>query len=101
MTKAKVFLKEQKTLVILVLFCVFTSIFIPGFLTGSNLINVLVQVSIYGITACGMTFAIISGEFDLSVGSTMALTGLLCWNPKSGRRAQSFLRWERPPSSGW
>lgn len=53
MTKAKVFLKEQKTLVILVLFCVFTSIFIPGFLTGSNLINVLVQVSIYGITACG------------------------------------------------
>ena len=87
MTKAKVFLKEQKTLVILVLFCVFTSIFIPGFLTGSNLINVLVQVSIYGITACGMTFAIISGEFDLSVGSTMALTGLLCvmLEPKIGQ----------------
>ena len=87
MTKAKVFLKEQKTLVILMLFCVFTSIFIPGFLTGSNLINVLVQVSIYGITACGMTFAIISGEFDLSVGSTMALTGLLCvmLEPKIGQ----------------
>lgn len=87
MTKAKVFLKEQKTLVILVLFFIFTSIFIPGFLTGSNLINVLVQVSIYEITACGMTFAIISGEFDLSVGSTMALTGLLCvmMEPKMGQ----------------
>ena len=93
MTKAKVFLKEQKTLVILVLFCVFTSIFIPGFLTGSNLINVLVQVSIYGITACGMTFAIISGEFDLSVGSTMALTGLLCvmLEPKIGQAGAILL----------
>lgn len=78
MVKTKEYLKEQKTLVVLVIFFVMVSIFVPGFLSGSNLINILVQVSIYGITSCGMTFAIISGEFDLSVGSTMALTGLLC-----------------------
>ncbi|MFD1402663.1 ABC transporter permease [Robinsoniella peoriensis] len=37
----------------------------------------LIQASIYGIMACGMTFAIIGGDFDLSVGSIMALSGLI------------------------
>ena len=78
MVKFKSFIKEEKTLAILILFFILASIFVRGFFSRSNLINVLIQVSIYGITACGMTFAIISGEFDLSVGSTMAITGLLC-----------------------
>ncbi|KLU71831.1 MAG: hypothetical protein RHS_2545 [Robinsoniella sp. RHS] len=47
------------------------------FLTIDNITNILIQASIYGIMACGMTFAIIGGDFDLSVGSIMALSGLI------------------------
>ncbi|MCI8852864.1 MAG: ABC transporter permease [Lachnospiraceae bacterium] len=77
MNRTKQILGEQKTLLALLILCIFMSIFSNVFLTGANLTAVLIQVSIYGITACGMTFAIIGGEFDLSVGSTMAMTGLL------------------------
>jgi ribose transport system permease protein len=45
------------------------------FLTTSNLINVARQVSINAIVAAGMTFVIITGGIDLSVGSTIALAG--------------------------
>jgi ribose transport system permease protein len=41
----------------------------------ANLSNVLQQCTPTGIAAVGMTFAIITGAFDLSVGSLMALTG--------------------------
>lgn len=73
----KKYLKEQKTLVVLVVFCLIVSFTVPGFLSVSNGLNILIQVAVYGISACGMTFAIISGEFDLSVGSTMSICGLL------------------------
>jgi ribose/xylose/arabinose/galactoside ABC-type transport system permease subunit len=45
--------------------------------TYQNLINVLQQNSIIGIIACGMTFAIILGGFDLSVGSATALSSVV------------------------
>ena len=45
--------------------------------TYQNLINVLQQNSIIGIIACGMTFAIILGGFDLSVGSVTALASVV------------------------
>ena len=48
----------------------------PHFLTVSNLLNVLEQSSINAIVAAGMTFAIISGGIDLSVGSVLALSGI-------------------------
>jgi len=47
----------------------------PYFLTLSNIINVIRQVSIYAIIAYGMTCLIISGVTDLSPGSTAAFTG--------------------------
>lgn len=77
MKKKTDILKDQKTLVVLILLFICASIFVHGFFSPSNMINILIQVAIYGITACGMTFAIISGEFDLSVGSTMTIAGLL------------------------
>ncbi len=49
----------------------------PDFLTWSNLINVARQVSINAIIGAGMTLVMISGGFDLSVGSIMSLTGVL------------------------
>ncbi len=46
-----------------------------GFLTPRNLSNLLRQMSITGILACGMVLVIISGEIDLSVGSMLGLLG--------------------------
>jgi ribose/xylose/arabinose/galactoside ABC-type transport system permease subunit len=48
----------------------------PHFLTVSNLLNVAQQTSINAIVAAGMTFVIIAGGIDLSVGSIVALSGV-------------------------
>ena len=49
----------------------------PHFLTVSNLLNIAQQTSINAIVAAGMTFVIISGGIDLSVGSIVALSGVV------------------------
>ena len=49
----------------------------PYFLQPQNLLNILRQVSYTGIIALGMTFVIIGGGIDLSVGSMMAVVGAL------------------------
>jgi ribose transport system permease protein/inositol transport system permease protein len=49
----------------------------PNFLHPLNLMNVLRQVSISGLIAIGMTFVILTAGIDLSVGSLVALTGLV------------------------
>jgi ribose/xylose/arabinose/galactoside ABC-type transport system permease subunit len=49
----------------------------PHFLTGPNLINVLRQISINGILAVGVTFVLLTGGVDLSLGSMVALTGVV------------------------
>ncbi|HWW08584.1 sugar ABC transporter permease [Collimonas sp.] len=46
-----------------------------GFVTPRNLSNLLRQMSITGILACGMVLVIIGGEIDLSVGSLLGLLG--------------------------
>ena len=60
-------------LILAVLVIVF-AIISPDFRKPANLLNILQQSTPIGIAAVGMTFAIISGVFDLSVGSIMALT---------------------------
>lgn len=49
----------------------------PYFLTGSNLSNVLVQSVVLAIVSFGVTAVIISGNFDLSVGSGVGLAGVV------------------------
>jgi ribose/xylose/arabinose/galactoside ABC-type transport system permease subunit len=49
----------------------------PHFLTVSNLLNVAEQTTINAIVAVGMTFVILSGGIDLSVGSIVALSGVV------------------------
>lgn len=49
----------------------------PTFLTGSNLINVLMQNAIIGLLAIGQTMVILTGGIDLSVGATLALTTMV------------------------
>ncbi len=50
----------------------------PRFLTVENLTNILRQTSVIGIMAVGMTFVILTAGIDLSVGSILALTGVVC-----------------------
>ncbi len=47
------------------------------FLDNQNLINIARQVSLNTIIACGMTFAILTGGIDLSVGSIVAISGMI------------------------
>ena len=64
-------------LIALLLICIFLSFASEYFLTTRNIINVLRQVSINGILAIGMTFVILMRGIDLSVGSLVALTGVV------------------------
>lgn len=57
--------------------CILLTILSPYFLTVNNLLNIIRQISVIGIIASGMTFTIIVGGIDLSVGSMMAFTGCL------------------------
>jgi ribose transport system permease protein len=58
----------------LLLLCLALFIATPFFLTVNNLLNILDQVTILGILALGMTFVIVTGGIDLSVGSVLALS---------------------------
>ena len=49
----------------------------PRFLDINNQLNILMQVSIIGIVALGMTVVMLSGGIDLSVGSVLALVGVI------------------------
>ncbi|GAB5469225.1 MAG: ABC transporter permease [Rhodospirillales bacterium] len=49
----------------------------PYFLTTSNLLNLLDQSVVIGIVAIGMTFVILTGGIDLSVGSVAGVTGII------------------------
>lgn len=52
-------------------------LFVPKFSNPDNMLNVIRQSAFIGCAAVGMTIAIISGKFDLSVGSTLALSAYL------------------------
>lgn len=67
----------QVPLVTLLALCLGTSLLTDRFFSPLNLTNILVQSSIMAVIAIGMTFVIIGGGFDLSVGSTVALAGCI------------------------
>lgn len=48
----------------------------PAFLTSSNIFNILRQVSIVGVCSVGMTFVILTGGMDLSVGSVIGVAAV-------------------------
>lgn len=61
----------------LIVLCAVLSFATDKFLSTSNLLNVLVQLSVVGIAAVGGTFVIITSGIDLSVGSNVALSGMV------------------------
>jgi ribose transport system permease protein len=70
-------LAGQAPLITLIALCVITALMTGRFLSPLNLANILVQSSIMAVIAIGMTFVIIGGGFDLSVGSTVAFAGCI------------------------
>ncbi|MEG1002299.1 ABC transporter permease [Clostridium sp.] len=73
----KVYLDKYKSLIGLVLLCIIITFVTPKFLSVANITNVFTQVSVNAIIAVGMTFVILTGGIDLSVGSTLAISGAL------------------------
>ena len=67
------------------LLAVTLSIISPYFLTSNNLFNLMDQAVVVGIVAIGMTFVILTGGIDLSVGSVAGLSGIVL-----GLALQSF-----------
>ncbi len=65
---------------LLVFVCVFTAFKNPQFLDAYNLQNILRWTALFSVVSIGVTFVIITGGIDLSIGSTVGLTGcLLAW----------------------
>lgn len=73
----KKLIQKQGALVGLLVIIVALAILSPNFLTMDNLMNVFRQVSINALIAFGMTFVILTGGIDLSVGSILALSSAL------------------------
>ncbi|WP_404474480.1 ABC transporter permease [Microbacterium aerolatum] len=61
----------------LIIVSVVLSFMTPAFLTASNLTNIVTQSAVVGIAAIGATFVIITSGIDLSVGSNIALSGMI------------------------
>ena len=76
-TNTKELLGKLGPLLGLLLIVVVITILKPSFLSTDNILNILRQVSISALIAFGMTFVILTGGIDLSVGSTLALTGAI------------------------
>ena len=88
-------------------FVVILAVLEPAFLSGSNLIGILRSVSLIGIMALGMTFVIMTGGIDLSVGPVSAIAGLVayftthcavvhrCPGPRGGRVAPAPVHRQR------
>jgi len=72
----KIFATEGTLLTILIFLATFLSIASQFFLTFENITNLVRHTSIVGVVAIGMTFVIISGGIDLSVGSVLGFSGM-------------------------
>lgn len=78
-TKKKVInqINVYRSVLILIVICIFASILSDSFLSISNLFNVIKQITVAGIVGCGMSFVILTGGIDLSVGSIVGLSGAI------------------------
>ncbi|HVT51067.1 MAG TPA: ABC transporter permease, partial [Dongiaceae bacterium] len=68
---------EIRMIALAIVIAIGLSFMSPYFLTKSNIFNVLDQSVVIGIVSVGMTFVILTGGIDLSVGSVAGLTGII------------------------
>lgn len=70
-------LREYGVVLGFIALCLIITVAQPNFASHKNILNLLRQSSIIGIISAGMTFVIISGNFDISVGAVAALSGAI------------------------
>ncbi|MCQ2437009.1 MAG: ABC transporter permease [Clostridia bacterium] len=75
--KAKIMLLDHIIEILLIIFVLIMSFASKNFLTWNNIMNILRNQALKGVIAFGMTMVIISGQIDLSVGSQVALAGVI------------------------
>lgn len=68
---------KYRSLIGLILFSIIVALINDRFMTPSNILNILRQTSINAVIAAGMTYVILSGGIDLSVGSILAFSGAI------------------------
>jgi ribose/xylose/arabinose/galactoside ABC-type transport system permease subunit len=83
--------------IFLIVLCVVFSIQEPNFATERNFWFLLRQNFVYGILAVGMTFVILTGGIDLSVGSVVAFAGLVA---AAAAKGSDFRQASAPPDEG-
>ncbi|MDD3212177.1 MAG: ABC transporter permease [Eubacteriales bacterium] len=71
------FRRNLGTIVALLMLMLVVSLFTPKFLTSANMLNLLKSNSVNAIICCGMLMAILMGQIDISVGSTVGLSGVI------------------------
>ena len=77
--KALDFAKTNAIWLVFIVEVIFFAIASKGtFVSKSNIVNILRQVSYYGIASVGMTFVILIGGIDLSIGSIITLVNMVC-----------------------
>lgn len=69
--------KNYTMLFVLIFLIIITAIISPAFLNAQNIMNIFRQSAVMGFVALGMSFVILSGSFDMSVGSIVTLSGIL------------------------
>jgi ribose/xylose/arabinose/galactoside ABC-type transport system permease subunit len=76
-TTYKSVLVKYQIFIAFAIICIVLSMATPNFFSLQNMVIVLRQISVNGILAVGVTFVIIAGGIDLSLGSVIALTGVI------------------------
>lgn len=70
-------LLKGRTFIVLVILVILFSVLSPNFLALTTMTMIAKHVALYGILAIGMTYVIITGGIDLSVGSVVGLAGMI------------------------
>ena len=76
--KALNFIKQHAIYVVLILVALFFTIMSSNFFTIDNWLTIVRQVSMLGICAIGMTFVLLTGGIDLSIGSGITFVNIFC-----------------------
>ena len=74
---SKLFVGNRTLILLLFVVCVVLSMTVPSFLTMTNVMNVLIQASVIGLPAIGLTFILITAGNDLSLPTNMACSAIL------------------------
>jgi len=86
-------------LLVLALLFIGSAVFVKNFLSSVNLQGLLLSVSTVGMVSCTMLFCLASGNFDLSVGSTLACAGVIAAVVMNNSGSVSRQLWRREPRS--